>query len=72
MYTCTLTLIAININTSHHGKEPNTSNEALTSSVRDLWMKAIKEEMKSIKVNKVSDLVNLPPNNRTIGNKWVI
>ena len=38
---------------SHDGDEPNTYNEALTSSAKDLWMKAIDEEMKSMKVNQV-------------------
>ena len=38
---------------SHDGDEPNTYNEALTSSAKDLWMKAIEEKMESIKVNQV-------------------
>ena len=57
---------------SHDGDELNTYNEALTSSTKDLWMKAMEEEMKSIKVNKVWDLVDLPPNRKAIGNKWVL
>lgn len=57
---------------SHDGEEPNVYNEALKSSTRDLWMKIIKEEMQSIKVNEVWDLVNLPLNHRVIENKWVL
>ena len=57
---------------SHDGDEPNTYNEALTSSAKDLWMKAMDEEMESMKVNQVQDLVDLLPNRKTIENKWVL
>lgn len=36
----------------HNGEEPNTFNETLTSSAKDLWMKVIKET-ESMKVNKI-------------------
>ncbi|KAH9769125.1 hypothetical protein KPL71_011879 [Citrus sinensis] len=35
-------------------------------------MKSMEEEMKSMKVNQVWDLVYLPPNRKAIGNKWVL
>ena len=38
---------------SHDSDESNTYNEALTSSAKDLWMKAIEEEIESMKVNQV-------------------
>lgn len=37
---------------SHDGNEPNTFNEALTLFARYLWMKAMEEEIESIKVNQ--------------------
>ena len=36
---------------SHDGDELNTYNKALTSSAKDLWMKAMEEKMESMKVN---------------------
>ena len=57
---------------SHDSKKPNTFDEALTLSARDFWMKAMKEEMESMKVNQVSDLIELSPNRKTIRNKWVL
>ena len=38
---------------SHDGDEPNTYNEALISSAKDLWIKAMEEEIESMKVNQV-------------------
>ena len=56
----------------HNGEEPNTYNDALTSSTKDLWMKEMEEEMMYMKVNQFWDLVDLPPNCKAIGNKWVL
>ena len=50
--------------------EPNSVTKALSSPKRDEWLKAMKEELESIKMNKVWDLVDLPENIkllRTIG-----
>ena len=35
-------------------------------------MKAIEEEIESMKVNQVWDLLEFLPNRKTIGNKWVL
>ena len=38
---------------SQDSDEPNTYNKTLTSSTKDLWMKAIEEEMEFMKVNQI-------------------
>ncbi|KAH9780120.1 reverse transcriptase Ty1/copia-type domain-containing protein [Citrus sinensis] len=57
---------------SHDGDEPRTYSEAITSSAKELWIKAIDEEMKSMRSNHVWDLVDLPAYRKAIGNKWVL
>lgn len=52
--------------------EPKSVNEALSSPRKDECMKAMKEELESMKTNKVWDLVDLPPRRRAIGNKWFL
>ena len=52
--------------------EPKTVQEALSSSVSDEWMKAMNDEMESIRTNQVWDLVDLPSGRKAIGNKWVL
>ena len=52
-------------------KEPVTVNEALSSSERRKWKKAMEMEMKSIQENDVWDLVELPKHRKAIGSKWV-
>jgi len=52
--------------------EPNSVTEALSSSKRDEWLKAMKEELESMKTNKVWDLVDLPKERKAIGNKWIL
>ncbi|KAH9704629.1 reverse transcriptase Ty1/copia-type domain-containing protein [Citrus sinensis] len=47
-------------------------SEAIASSAKELWIKAINEEIESMKSNQVWDLVDLSPKRRTIGNKWVL
>ena len=56
---------------SHDSEEPNTFNKALTSSARDLQMKAMEEELESMKVNQVWDFLEFLPNRKTIRNKWI-
>ena len=46
--------------------------EALSSSVSDEWMKAMNDEMESMRTNQVWDLVDLPSWRKVIGNKWVL
>ena len=46
--------------TSQDDDEPRTVQEALSPSVSDEWMKAMNDEMESMRTNKVWDLVDLP------------
>ncbi|XP_019246376.1 PREDICTED: uncharacterized protein LOC109226026 [Nicotiana attenuata] len=52
--------------------EPKSVTEALSNPGKDEWMKAVKEELESMKTNKVWDLISLPPGCGAIGNKWVL
>lgn len=52
--------------------EPKTLEEALSSPTSDKWKKAMEEEMKLTKVNKVKTIVDLPQGRRAIKNKWVL
>jgi transposase InsO family protein len=52
--------------------EPASFSEALHSQDRDEWMTAMQEEMSSMDKNNVWELVDLPPGQKTIGNKWVL
>ena len=40
--------------------EPNFVIEALSSPARDEWLKPMRKELESMKINKVWDLVDLP------------
>uniref|UniRef100_A0A2N9GE70 CCHC-type domain-containing protein n=1 Tax=Fagus sylvatica TaxID=28930 RepID=A0A2N9GE70_FAGSY len=57
---------------SQDDEEPRTVQEALSSSVSDKWMKAMDDEMESMRTNQVWDLVDLPPGRKAIRNKWVL
>lgn len=37
----------------------------------DIWIKAMEEEMQSIKKNDTWELVELPKGNKIVGSKWV-
>jgi hypothetical protein len=56
----------------HDDDEPRTVQKALSSSMKDEWIKAMNDEIGSMKTNQVWDLVNLLPGRKTIGNKWVL
>ena len=57
---------------THVEEEPKTIQEALSSPTSKEWIKAMEEEMNSMKSNQVLDLVDLPPSRKTIGSKWVL
>ena len=57
---------------AHEEKDPKTIQEALSGPTFKEWIKAMKEEMNSMESNHDSDLVDLPPGRKTIGNKWVL
>ena len=52
--------------------EPKTFKEAMKGANSAEWMEAMKDELESMEKNKVWNLVNLPPNRKTIGCKWVL
>ena len=57
---------------AHDDEEPKRIQQALSSPKAKEWFEAMKEEMNSMKSNRVWDLVDLPPGCKTIGNKWVL
>jgi len=52
--------------------ETTSVTEALSSLKKDEWLKVMKEELESIKTNKVWDLVDLPKECKAIENKWIL
>nr|GEZ12858.1 putative retrotransposon Ty1-copia subclass protein [Tanacetum cinerariifolium] len=46
-------------------------NMVLTKKVEKTPYEAMNVEMQSLKDNKVWDLVDLPPNDKTVGSKWL-
>ncbi|GJZ88604.1 retrotransposon protein, putative, ty1-copia subclass [Tanacetum coccineum] len=51
--------------------EPGNYKAALLDLESINWIKAMNVEMQSIKDNEVWDLVDLPPNCKTVGSKWL-
>ncbi|GJV22665.1 retrotransposon protein, putative, ty1-copia subclass [Tanacetum coccineum] len=51
--------------------EPPNYKAALSNPEFDKWLEAINTEMQSMKDNQVWVLVDLPPNGRTVGSKWL-
>ncbi|GKB73282.1 retrotransposon protein, putative, ty1-copia subclass [Tanacetum coccineum] len=51
--------------------EPITFQEAINSSEKDEWVRAIKEEMSSLKKNHTWELVDQPPGQKLISCKWL-
>ena len=51
--------------------EPVTYQNAMTDPESDKWLEAMNAEMQSMRENQVWDLVELPPQCKTVGSKWV-
>ncbi|GJS28665.1 retrotransposon protein, putative, ty1-copia subclass [Tanacetum coccineum] len=51
--------------------EPDNYKAALLDLESDKWLNATNVKMQSMKDNKVWDLVDLPPNGKTVGSKWL-
>nr|GEZ10236.1 hypothetical protein [Tanacetum cinerariifolium] len=51
--------------------EPTNYKAALLDPESDKWLDAMNVEMQSMKDNEASDLVDLPPNGKTVGRKWI-
>ncbi|GJX90842.1 zf-CCHC domain-containing protein, partial [Tanacetum coccineum] len=52
--------------------EPAIYKAALLDHESDKWLNAMNVEMQSMKDNKVWDLVDLPPNGKIVGSKWLL
>ena len=52
--------------------EPRNVFEALSYPAKGEWIKAMEEEMTSMRSNHVWELVNLPKGHKAIRNKWVL
>ena len=52
--------------------EPKDLKEALSCLAKENWIMAMEEELESMRVNQVWELVDLPEGRRAIGNKWVL
>jgi SpoVK/Ycf46/Vps4 family AAA+-type ATPase len=50
-------------------EEPKNIRETLTCPAKEKWMKAMKEEMESMRSNNVWELVDLPEGRKAIENK---
>ena len=57
---------------AHHEEESKIIQQALSGPKAKEWFEAMKEEMNSMKSNRVWDFVNLPQGRKTNGNKWVL
>ncbi|GKD83919.1 retrotransposon protein, putative, ty1-copia subclass [Tanacetum coccineum] len=53
-----------------HGEPPNY-RAALSDLESEKWLEAMNVEMQSMKDNQVWNLVDLPPNCKTVGSKWL-
>ncbi|GJT03283.1 retrotransposon protein, putative, ty1-copia subclass [Tanacetum coccineum] len=51
--------------------EPVNYKAALLDPESDKWLNAMNMEMQSMKDNDVLELVDLPPNGKTVGHKWL-
>ena len=51
--------------------DPVSVNEAKSSSDKLKWERAMEAEMKSLQANRVWELMELPPNRKVIGSKWI-
>ncbi|GJT05617.1 retrotransposon protein, putative, ty1-copia subclass [Tanacetum coccineum] len=54
----------------YHGEPPNYQ-AALSDPESEKWLEAMNAEMQSMKDNQVWNLVDLPPNCKTVGSKWL-
>ena len=52
--------------------EPRNVKEAQSCPDKKKWMQAMEEELESMKLNQVWELVDLPKGRKAIGNKWVL
>lgn len=53
------------------GGELETYQEAMSHENKEEWLRAMRDEIKSLHENHTYDLVKLPKGKRTFKNKWV-
>ncbi|GJX11135.1 retrotransposon protein, putative, ty1-copia subclass [Tanacetum coccineum] len=67
--------ICLNVEVEEHSlgdlNEPTNYKAALLDPESDKWLDAMNAEMQSMKDNQVWRLVDLPPNCKTVGSKWI-
>ncbi|GJR20484.1 retrotransposon protein, putative, ty1-copia subclass [Tanacetum coccineum] len=67
--------LCLNVKLEEHSlwdlNEPNNYKAALLDLEYDKWVNAMDATMQSIKDNQVWCLVDLPPNCKTVGSKWI-
>ncbi|KAJ9558098.1 hypothetical protein OSB04_012712 [Centaurea solstitialis] len=57
-------------NVGDHG-EPTNYKAALSDPESDKWLEAMNAKMQSMEDNRIFELVDIPPNSKTVGNKWI-
>ncbi|GJZ31850.1 retrotransposon protein, putative, ty1-copia subclass [Tanacetum coccineum] len=67
--------LCLNVEVEEHSlgdlNEPNNYKAAILDPESDKWVDAMNAEMQSMKDNQVWCLVDLPPNCKTVGSKWL-
>ncbi|GJR16235.1 retrotransposon protein, putative, ty1-copia subclass [Tanacetum coccineum] len=67
--------LCLNIEVEEHSlrdlNEPNNYKVAILDSESNMWVDVMNAEMQSMKDNQVWCLVDLPPNCKTVGSKWL-
>ena len=51
--------------------DPTSFEEAMRSAHSSKWLKAMEDEIKSMKTNRVWDLEAIPKRAKTVGYKWI-
>jgi hypothetical protein len=51
--------------------DPTSFEEAMRSAYSSKWLKAMEDEMRSMSINKLWDLEEIPTGAKTVGYKWV-
>ena len=51
--------------------DPTSFEEAMRSAHSSKWLKALEDEMKSMKTNGIWDIETIPKGAKTVGCKWV-
>ncbi|GKD05978.1 retrotransposon protein, putative, ty1-copia subclass [Tanacetum coccineum] len=67
--------LCLNVEVEEHSlgdlNEPNNYKDALLNPESNKWIDAMNAKMQSMKDNQVWHLVDLPPNGKTVGSKWI-